>query len=62
MTRRASQRFKSPDHAQRFLFVFESVNTHFRPPHHLLNADDHRQAMHERFSTWREVAELGATV
>ena len=58
---RALQCFKSPAHAQRFLSVFEPLNTHFCPPRHLLKAPDYRQAMQERFSTWREVAELAAT-
>jgi putative transposase len=58
---RALQRFKSPGHAQRFLSIFEPLNTHFRPPRHLLNAADYRLVMRERFSSWREVAELAAT-
>ncbi len=58
---RALQRFKSAGHAGRFLSVFESLNRHFRPPRHLLKARDHRQAMQERFSTWRDVTELAAT-
>ena len=58
---RALQRFKSPGHAQRLLSVFEPLNTHLRPPRHLLKAADYRQAMLERFSTWREVAELRTT-
>ncbi len=58
---RALQRFKSSRHAQRFLSVFEPLNTHFCPPRHLFKAPDYRQAMQERFSTWREVAELAAT-
>jgi len=58
---RALQRFKSAGHAQRFLSVFEPLNTHFRPPRHLLKALDYRQIMGERFLTWREVTELGAT-
>ncbi len=58
---RALQRFKSPAHAQRFLSVFEPLNTHFRPPRHLLKAADYRQIMSERFATWREVTELAAT-
>jgi putative transposase len=57
---RALQRFKSANHAQRFLSIFEPLNTHFRPPRHLLNAPDYRRAMRERFSTWRDVAELAA--
>jgi putative transposase len=55
------QRFKSSGHAQRFLSVFEPLNTHFRPPRHLLKAPDYRQIMSKRFSTWREVTELAAT-
>ncbi len=58
---RALQRFKSPGHAQSFLSVFEPLNTHFRPPRHLLKAHDYRQIMRERFSTWCEVTELAAT-
>jgi putative transposase len=58
---RALQRFKSCRHAQRFLSVFEPFNTHFHPPRHLLKAPDYRQAMRERFSTWREVTEVVAT-
>jgi len=58
---RALQRFRSPAHAQRFLSVFEPLNTHFRSPRHLLQAHDYRQAMQERFSTWREVTELATT-
>ena len=58
---RALQRFKSSGHAQRFLSVFEPLNTHFRPPRHLLKAADYRRAMRERFSTWREVTELVTT-
>ncbi len=56
----ALQRFKSHGHAQRFLSVFEPLNTHFRPPRHLLKARDYRKAMSERFATWREVAKLVA--
>ncbi len=55
------QRFKSSGHAQRFLSVFEPLNTHFRPPRHLLKAPDYRQIMSKRFTTWREVTELAAT-
>jgi putative transposase len=54
---RVLQCFKSSAHAQRFLSVFEPLNTHFRPPRHLLKVANYRQAMHERFSTWHEVTE-----
>ncbi len=58
---RALQRFKSSGHAQRFLAVFEPLNTHFRPPRHLLKAPDYRRTMRERFSTWRDVTEQQVT-
>ena len=58
---RVLQRFKSSGHAQRFLSIFEPLNTHFRPPRHLLKAADYRQTLSERFATWREVTELVAT-
>ena len=45
------QRFKSSGHAQRFLSIFEPLNTHFRPPRHLLKASYYRQKLQERFST-----------
>ncbi len=57
----ALQRFKLSCHAQRFLSVFEPINTYFRLPRHLLKAFDYRQTLSERFSTWQEVAELAAT-
>jgi putative transposase len=53
----ALQRFKSPAHAQRFLSVFEPLNTHFRPHRHLLKAPNYRHVMRERFAMWREVTE-----
>ena len=45
------QRFNSPGHAGRFLSIFEPLNTHFRPPRHLLKAYDYRQKLQECFST-----------
>ena len=48
---RVLQRFKSSGHAQHFLSVFESLNTLFRPPRHLLKAADYRLVMCERFAT-----------
>jgi putative transposase len=53
---RVLQRFKSPDHAQRFLEPFSAVHNHFRPCRHLLSADQYRQTRTERFQQWREVA------
>jgi putative transposase len=55
---RALQRFKSPDHAQRFLEPFSAVCNHFRPRRHLLPAEQYRQIRTERFRQWREVVRL----
>ena len=55
---RVLQRFKSPDHAQRFLEPFSAVQNHFRPRRHLLSADQYRQIRTERFQQWREAARL----
>ena len=41
---RVLQRFKSAEHAQRFLEPFSAVCNQFR-----------REIMHHRFGTWREV-------
>ncbi len=56
---RVRQRFKSPEHAQRFLEPFSAVQNHFRPRRprrHLLSADQYRQSRAERFGQWREAA------
>ena len=55
---RALQRFKSPEHAQRFLEPFSAVGNHFRPRRHLLPAEQYRQLRAERFRQWREVTGL----
>ena len=55
---RALQRFKSPEHAQRFLEPFSAVGNPFRPRRHLLPAEQYRQIRTERFRQWREVARL----
>ena len=55
---RVLQRFKSPEHAQRFLEPFSAVQNHFRPRRHLLAADAYRQIRTERFQQWREAARL----
>ena len=56
--KRVLQRFKSPEHAQRFLESFSAVQNHFRPRRHLLAADAYRQIRTERFQQWREAARL----
>jgi putative transposase len=55
---RGLQRFKSPEHAQRFLEPFSAMCNHFRPRRHLLSAEQYRQLRTERFRQWREVARL----
>jgi putative transposase len=55
---RVLQRFKSPEHAQRFLEPFSAVHNHFRPRRHVLPADHYRQIRAERFEQWREAARL----
>jgi putative transposase len=55
---RVLQRFKSPEHAQRFLEPFSAMCNHSRPRRHLLSAERYRQIRTERFRQWREVARL----
>ena len=55
---RALQRFKSPEHAQRFLEPFSAVGNHFRPRRHRLPAEPYRQLRAERFRQWQEAARL----
>ncbi len=55
---RVLQRFKSPDHAQRFLEPFSAVQNHFCSRRHLLTAEQHRQIRTDRFRQWREVVRL----
>ena len=55
---RVRQRFKSPEHAQRFLEPFSAVCTHCRPRRHLLPAHQYHQIRTERFQQWREVVGL----
>ena len=55
---RALQRFKSPEHAQRFLEPFSAVYNHFRPRRHLLPAEQYRQMRTERFQQWQEATRL----
>jgi putative transposase len=53
------QRFKSAEHAQRFLISFSDVGNHFRPRRHLLTASADRQIRTERHATWRDVTQAG---
>src|SRR3954454_718013 len=49
------KRFKSPEHAQRFLEVQGIVAQHFRPKRHLLRAASYRRERDRRFRVWQEV-------
>ena len=57
---RAMQRFKSPEHAQRFLSAFEPIRGHFCPRRHLLSATRYQQELTARFQTWRQITGLAA--
>jgi putative transposase len=48
-------RFKSAEHAQRFLGPFSAVSNHFRPRRHLFTASAYRQIRGERDLIWRDV-------
>jgi putative transposase len=56
---RMLQRFKSAEHAQRFLGPFSAVSNHFRPRRHLLTASGYRQLRSERHTIWRQVTLSG---
>jgi putative transposase len=49
------RRFKSADHAQRFLSVFGIITSYFRPGRHLYTAGGYREVMKWRFVTWKEL-------
>jgi putative transposase len=50
------KRFQSPEHAQRFLCVFESINAIFRLRRHLLSAARRRQLLKQAFHLWNRIA------
>jgi len=52
---RVLQRFKSAEHAQRFLGPFSAVRNHFRPRRHRLTASTYRQIRRERHIVWQDV-------
>jgi len=58
---RATKRFTSPRHAQRFLSVFSRISPHFRPRRHLLSATGWRHEMAERFTVWNQITGLTTT-
>jgi putative transposase len=55
---RRMQGFKSPGHAQRFLSAYRPITQHFRPRRHRFSAPAYRQAMSQRFDTWRQITSL----
>jgi putative transposase len=59
MRERVLQRFKSAEHAQRFLGPFSGVCNHFRPRRDRLTASAYRQVRTERHATWWEVTLAG---
>src|ERR1700686_4006972 len=50
---RILQRFKSAEHAQRFLVTFSAVSNHFRPRRHRLTASAYRQFRTQAHSGWQ---------
>jgi putative transposase len=55
---RTLQRFKSSEHAQRFLEPFSALCNHFHPRRHLLSAAQYRHLRTKRLQHWRDVARL----
>ena len=53
------KRFKSPEHAQRFLEVQGIVAAHFRPKRHLQTASEYRAEQDRRFQVWDDVRQMG---
>ena len=47
-------RFKSPEHAQRFLATHAMIYGHFRPRRHLMAAAGYRRARAKAFRIWRQ--------
>jgi putative transposase len=56
---RVLQRFKSAEHAQRFLGPFSAVSNHFRPRRHRLTASAYRQIRTDAHTAWRDVTLAG---
>jgi putative transposase len=52
---RTLQRFKSTEHAQRFLGPFSAVGNCFHPRRHRLSASEYRRVRQARSLLWREV-------
>jgi putative transposase len=56
MREKQMKRFQSPEHAQRFLCVFESINAPFRLRRHLHSAARHRRLLKQAFHLWNKTA------
>ena len=56
---RVLQRFKSAEHAQRFLGPFSAVSNHFRPRRHRLTASAYRQVRTRAHTAWQDVTQAG---
>jgi putative transposase len=54
---RILQRFKSAEHAQRFLVPFSVVSNHFRPRRHRLTASTYRQFRTQAHEAWQDITE-----
>jgi putative transposase len=52
---RRMKRFKSSEHAQRFLGIHDVLAAHFRPKRHLLSAADYQAERQSRFQIWQEI-------
>src|SRR5205807_2535007 len=57
---RVQQRFKSAEHAQRFLCPFSAVFNHFRPRRHRLTASAYRQLRTHAHIARQDVTQAGA--
>jgi len=53
---RRMKRFQSPEHAQRFLSIFESIRAAFRTNRHLISANRHRLRLSKAFLLWHKTA------
>jgi putative transposase len=53
---RRLQRFKSPEHAQRFLSIFGIIYDYFHPKKHQIPANTYRNDLAGRFETWTYLA------
>jgi putative transposase len=56
---RILQRFKSAEHAQRFLVPFSAVSNHFRPRRHRLTASAYIQIRTHAYTAWQDVTQAG---